>query len=86
MVTFGFATIDDFWKKNPEGKKQDSCRFSMKLKTAIFALILSKFKRWYFAKNVFLVYSEYPNLKSILPNSLADSLGNARAIEKVAMF
>ena len=44
---------DDFSKQNTEGKTQDLCRFSTTLKTVI-NLLLSKFRRRYFAKSAFL--------------------------------
>ena len=59
---------DDFSKQNPESKKRDFCRFSTTFKTVI-NLLLSKFRRWYFAKSTICIYSRYPYLKGILSNA-----------------
>ena len=59
---------DDCSKQNPEGKKRDFCRFSTTFKTVI-NLLLSKFRRWYFAKSAICIYSRYPYLKGILSNA-----------------
>ena len=68
MVTFDFATMIS--EKNPEGKKQDFCRFSM-----TFCFDLVQIQKVILCKKRFLRLFRISQFEghSIIPNALADS-------------
>jgi len=73
--------------KHQKAKKRDFCRFSMMSKTIIFVLVQIQKVIFCKKRRLFCVYwiSQFEGL-STLKILTTDSLGNVRAIEKVAMF